>query len=62
MFLCLLLGEKEQIFSHILHDVVGGGDGIFSLAFDDREVIPPWEGLLMYCSIMGDIFDKDHVK
>ena len=62
MLLFLFLGEQEQIFSHTLHDVAGGGDGIISLDFDDRGVIPTWEELLMYCSIMGDIFDKEHVK
>ena len=54
--------EHKQIFSHMIHDVAGGGDGIMSLTLDDREVIPPWEELLMYCSIMKDIFDKEHVK
>ena len=62
LLLCLFLGEQEHIFSHTLHDVAGGGDGIISLSFYDREVLPPWEELLMYCSIMGDIFDKGHVK
>ena len=62
MLLYLLLGEKEHICSHTLHEVAEGGDGIISLALDGREVLPPWEELLIYCSIMGDIFDNEHVK
>ena len=62
MLLCLFSGEQEQNFSHTLHDVAGGGDGIISLTFDDRGVLPPLEDLLMYCNIMRDIFDKKHVK
>ena len=63
LFLLYLFSrEQEQIFSHTLHDVVGGGDDIISLALDDQEALPPWEGLLMCSSIMGDIFDKEHVK
>ena len=47
LLLFLFLGEQEKIFSHTLHDVAGGGgDEIISLVFDDREVLPPWEGLL----------------
>ena len=62
LLLCLFLGEQGQICSHTLHDVARGGDGIISLDFYDREVLPPWEGLLVYCSIMRVIFDKEHVK
>ena len=46
--LLLFLGEQGQNCSHTLHDVAEGGDGIISVEFDDREVLPPWEGLLMY--------------
>ena len=28
--------EHKQIFSHMIHDVAGGGDGIISLTLDDR--------------------------
>ena len=62
LLLCLFLGEQEQNCSHTLHDVVGGGDDILSLDLDDQEIIPPWEGLLMCSNIMGDVFDKEHVK
>ena len=62
LLLCLFLGEQEKIFSRTWHDVAGGGDGIISLDLDGREVLPPCEELLMYCSIMGDTFDKEHVK
>ena len=68
LLLCLFLGEKGQIFSHTLHDVAGVADGIitvqrgYSLALDDQEVLPLWKELLMCCSIMGDVFDKEHVK
>ena len=54
--------EHKQICSHMIHDVAGGGDGILSLNLDDREVLPPWKGLLIYCSIMRDIFDKNMSK
>ena len=60
--LLLCLREQGKNCSHTLHDVAGGGDGIIFLAFNDREVLPSWEGLLMYCSIMKYIFDKEHVK
>ena len=62
LFLCLFLGEKEHIFSHTLHDVVGGGDDIISLALDDQEVMPSLKGLIMCINIIGDLFDKEHVK
>ena len=61
LFLSLFLGEQGQIFSHTLHDVVGVEDGTimvqrgYSLAFDDQEVLPLWEELLMCSSIMGDV-------
>ena len=35
LLLGLFLGEQGHIFSHTLHDVAGGGDGIISLALDD---------------------------
>ena len=60
--LFLFLGDQEHIFSHTLNDVAGGGDGTITLDFNYREVLPTWEELLMYFSIMGDIFDKEHVK
>ena len=60
--LLLFLGKEGNNFSHTLHHVVGGGDGLLSLNFDDREVLPPWVGLLMYFSIMKDIFDKEYFK
>ena len=60
--LLLCLGEQGKICSHTLHDVVGGGDDIISLALDDQEALPPWEGLLMCSNIMGDAFDIVHVK
>ena len=62
LFLCLFFVKQEQIFSHTLHDVAGGEDGIISLAIGDQEVLLPWEKLLMYSNIMGGIFDKEHVK
>ena len=63
LLLCLFLGEKEQIFSHTLHDVAGGGDGIISLVFDDDwEELPSWEVFHICCSIIRGVFDKEHVK
>ena len=56
--LMLCLREQGWNCCHNLHDVAEGGDGTISLVFDDREVLPPWEKILMYCSIMKDIFDK----
>ena len=49
LFLWGTLGEQGQIFSHILHDVVGVRDGTilvqrgYSLALDDQEVLPLWK-------------------
>ena len=61
--LLLCLGEQGQIFSHTLYDVAGGGDGTISLVFDDDwEEIPSWEVFDIFCSIIGRIFDKGHVK
>ena len=68
LFLCLFLKEQEKIFSHTFHDVAGVGNGTimvqrgYFLALDDQEVLPLWNELLMCSSIMGDIFDKEHVK
>ena len=62
------LGEQEKICSHILYDVAGVGDGTimvqkgYSLALDDLELLPLWKELLLYSSIMGGVFDNDHVK
>ena len=50
--LLLCLREQGKNCSHTLHDVAEGGDGIISLAFDDREVLPPWEGLLIYIAAL----------
>ena len=63
LLLCLFLGEQEHICSHTLHDVVGGGDGILSLVFDDDlEALPSWEVFHICCSIIRGVFDKEHVK
>ena len=68
LLLWLLLREYGLILSHTLHDVAEVGDGTimvqrgYSLALDDQDVLPLWEGLLMCSSIMGDVFDKEHVK
>ena len=51
LLLCLFMGERGKIFSHTLYDVAGGGDGINSLDFDDREVLPPWREILICSSI-----------
>ena len=68
LLLWRILREQGQIFSHTLHDVVGVGDGTimvqggYSLALDDLEVLPLWKELLVYGSIMGGVFDIEHVK
>ena len=47
LLLGLFLGEQGQFCSHTLRDVAGVGDGTimvqrgYSLAWDDREVLPP---------------------
>ena len=46
--LLLCLREQGKNCSHTLHDVAEGGDGIISFVFYDREVLPHWEGILMY--------------
>lgn len=46
-----------------MYDVAGGGDGTISLIFDDDwEALPSWEVFHICCSIIGRIFDKEHVK
>ena len=60
--LCLFLGEQEQLCSHTLYDVAGGGDGIISLVFDDLGALPSWGVFRICCSIIRGIFDKEHVK
>ena len=62
LLLCLFLGEQEHIFSHTLHDVAEGGDGIISLVFHDLGALPSWGVFHIFCSIIGGIFDKEHVK
>ena len=63
LLLSLFLGEQEQICSHTLHDVAGGGDGIISLIFDDGlEEIPTWKVFHIGCSIIIGVFDKENVK
>ena len=62
LLLCLFLGEQEQICSHTLYDIAGGGDGIISLVFDYLESLPSWEVFHIFCSIIRRFFDKDHVK
>ena len=63
LLLFLFLGEQEQICSHTLHDVAGGGDGINSLIFDDDlEALPSWEVFQICCNIIRGVFDKEHVK
>ena len=68
LLLGLLLGEQGHICSHTLHDVAGVGDGIimvqrgYSLALDDQEVLPLWKKFPICSSIMGDVFDNEHVK
>ena len=52
----------------MLYDVAEVGDCTimvqrgYSLAFDDQEVIPSWKEFHICSSIIGGIFDKDHVK
>ena len=36
--------------------------GGYSLALDVLDVLPLWEELLVYGSIMGGVFDIEHVK
>ena len=68
LLIWFLLEEQGKIFSLSLHDVTGVGDGTimvqrgYSLALDDQEVLPLWKELLMCSSIMGDVFDNEHVK
>ena len=61
LLLGLFLGEQGQIFSHTLYDVAGGGDGTISLVFD-REALPSWEVFHICCSIIREVFEKEHVK
>ena len=62
LLLCLFLGEQGQSFSHTLHDVAGRGDGIISSVFDDLGALLSWGVFHICCSIIGGVFDKEHVK
>ena len=62
LLLWMFLGEQEKIFCHTLHDVVGGGDGIMSLALNVLEVLPLWKELLVCSNIMEDVFDNGNVE
>ena len=68
IFLWLLLREYGMILFHTLHDVAGVGDGTImvqrghSLALDDKEILPLGKELLLYSSIVEDVFDNEHVK
>ena len=62
LFLWMFFGEQEQILSHTLYDVAGGGDGTISLVFDDDwEALPSWEVFHICCSIIRGVLDKEHV-
>ena len=68
LLLGLFLREKRKIFSHMLYDVAGVGDGTimvqrgYSLALDEQEVLPFWEEFPNYSNIVGGVFDKDYFK
>ena len=68
MLLWLFLGKQGHIFSHILYDVAGVGDGIimvqrgYSLALNEQEVLPFWEEFPNCSNIIGGVFDNNHVK